>query len=159
MTHNGHLSPKKWLTLTWNGQFHLICNFSNHFPPKAHFSQNSNIFVLGGVHQPIFPDSQLLELFPMEAAQNDPQWPILPPKWLELTQNGQFWSVCNFSHLFPQIFSPIFSPNHFPPKQLIFCKISKYLLGLGEDIGQFSRICNFLNCFPPKWLKMTQNGH
>ena len=29
--------------------------------------------------------------FHTEMAQNDPQWPILPLKWLELAQNGQFW--------------------------------------------------------------------
>ena len=35
-------------------------------------------------------------------AQNDPRWPILPSNWLRLAQNGQFWSIFNFSHLFPQ---------------------------------------------------------
>ena len=38
----------------------------------------------GGVHHPIFLDLQLFESFPTKVAQNDPQWPILPPKWLRL---------------------------------------------------------------------------
>ena len=33
---------------------------------------------------------------------SDPQWQILPKKWLRLAQNSQFWSFCRFLHLFPQ---------------------------------------------------------
>ena len=59
--------------------------------------------------------------------QNGPDWlkmanfgqfstfPIFShKKWLRLTQNGQFHPIHNFSNLFP-------------PKQLIFCQISKVL--------------------------------
>ena len=45
-------------------------------------------FVGVGVHWQIF---LLFRSFHTEPAQNDPQWPILPPKWLRLAQNGQFW--------------------------------------------------------------------
>ena len=98
-------SHKKWLRLTQNGQFCLIRNFSNLFPAKRLiFCQISKFSFLGwgGVHQPILPNLQLFKSFPTEMAQNDPQWPILPLKWFGLAQNGQFWSIFYFSHLFPQ---------------------------------------------------------
>ena len=72
------------------------------FPIFSHqsdsFSPNFKFFVLGGVHWQIFPDLQLFESFPTEAAQNDQQWLILPLKWLIFAQNGQIWSIFNFSH-------------------------------------------------------------
>ena len=49
--------------------------------------------------QPILPDSQLFQSFPTKVAQNDSEQPIcpihnfsnlFPPKWLRMTQNGQF---------------------------------------------------------------------
>ena len=68
------------------------------FPIFCHqsisFWEKSQIFSFprrGGVHWPIFLDLQLFELFHTKVAQNDPQWWILPPKWLGLVQNGQFW--------------------------------------------------------------------
>ena len=75
---------KKQLKLTRNGQFHLIYNFSNLFPPKwliiCQISKFSFLGV-GGVHWPIFPDLQLFKSLPTEVDQNNPQWQILPPKW------------------------------------------------------------------------------
>ena len=42
-------SPKKQLRLTQNGLFHLICNFSNLFPPKQlNFGKISKFFIGGG---------------------------------------------------------------------------------------------------------------
>ena len=42
-------SPKKQLRLTQNGLFHLICNFSNLFPPKQlNFGKISKFFIEGG---------------------------------------------------------------------------------------------------------------
>ena len=121
MTHNGHLFPKKWLTLTWNGQFHLICSFFNHFPPKRLIFHKISTFLFLGGTSANFPGFTTFRSVPMEAAQNDPQWPILPPKWLGLIQNGQFWSICNF----------------FPKKWLRL-----------TWNGQFHPICNFSNHFP-----------
>ena len=103
----------------------------------ACFWPNLKIFHWGGgVHWPnFFQIYNFLNHFQLE---NDPQWPILPPKWLGLAQNGQFWSIFNFSQVFPQKAAQIdskwpISPdsqlsNFFPPKQLIFGKISKYLI-------------------------------
>ena len=64
--------------MTQNGQFHLICNFSNLFPPKwLRMTRN-------GQFHPIRNFSHLF-----------------PPKWLKMTRNGQFCPICNFSNLFP----------------------------------------------------------
>ena len=59
---------------------------------------------------------------------------LFPPKWLRMTQNGQFCLICNFSNLFP-------------PKWLRMTQNS-----------QNSPIHNFSNLSPPKWLRMTWNG-
>ena len=91
-----------WLRLTQNGQFHLIHNFSNIFPPKwLIFHQISKFSFVGCWYKDQFSQiHNFFKLFPTEAAQNDSQWPNLPLKQLRLTHNGQFWSFCNFSHLF-----------------------------------------------------------
>ena len=49
-------SPKMRLRLTWNGQFHLIHNFSHLLPPKhLIFGEISKIFISrGGVHWQMF---------------------------------------------------------------------------------------------------------
>ena len=135
------------------------------FPAKlAHFWPN--VKTLGGYIGQIFPDLQLFELFPTAVAQNDPQWPILPLKWLGLAQNGQFWSIFNFCQVFPPKtwliltwngqFHPIHNfSNLFPPNWLIFGQMSKLW---GGTLAKFSQICSFLNCFQLQWLKMTHNG-
>ena len=109
----------------------------------------------GGYINSIFPDLQLFQLFPTAVAQNDPQWPILPPKWLKLVLNGQFWSIFNFSQVFLQKAAhidsewpnftqfttfPIFSHQigSFPAKSLFFW---------GSTLAKFPQICNFFNCF------------
>ena len=99
-------------------------------------------------------------------AQNDSEWPIspdsqlsnlFPPKWLRMTQNGQFSPIRNFSNLSPlkwlrmtwngQFFSIHNFSNLFPLKWLIM-----------TWNGQFHLIHNFSNLFPPKWLRMIRNG-
>ena len=81
-------SPKMRLRLTQNGQFSISPN-SQLFPSLAtkasHFWRNlKNFHFWGevGVHLPNFLDLQLFESFPTKVVQNDPQWPILPLKWL-----------------------------------------------------------------------------
>ena len=113
----------------------------------------------------IFPDLQLFESFPTGEAQNDPQWPILPPKWLRLAQNGQFWSFFNFSQVFPKKVAHIDSEwpissnsqlfQYFPTKSAHFWPNLKFW---GGTLAKFFQICNFFNCFQPQWLKMTPNG-
>ena len=124
----------KQLRMTWNGQFHLIHNFSNLFPPKwLIFDQISNFFIFwreGGTSAKFFQICNFLNFFQPE---NDPQWPILPPRWLGLARNGQFWSFFNFSQVFPQ-------------KQVRL-----------TQNGQFHLICNFSNLFPTKAAHFWQN--
>ena len=86
-------SPKMRLRFTQNGQFHLIHNFS-HLLPSKHviFGEISNIFIPGWRYiAKFFEYFNFSKLFHTKPAQNDPQWPILPLKWLRLAQNGQFW--------------------------------------------------------------------
>ena len=120
----------------------------------AHFSPNFKIFISQGVHWPIFPDLQLFKSFPTEVPQNDPQWPILPLKWLgwlEMTNFGQFSTFPIFSHQkLAQIDSewPILTnlqlSNLFLPMQLIFCQISKFLfLGGWGTSANFPRFATF----------------
>ena len=106
--------------------------------------------------------------FHTEAAHNDPQWQILPKKWLRLAQNGLFWSFCSFSIFSPKMrlrltrngqFHLIHNFSHLlPPKHLIFGEISKsFILGVGI-LANFLSFSTFLNHFTLKWLKMTHNG-
>ena len=126
--HSQLFLPKR-LRMTRNSQFHLIHNFSNLFPPKwLIFGQISNFFIFwgrGGTLAKFFQICYFLNHFQLE---NDPQWPIFPPKYLRLACNGQFWSIFNFLQVFP-------------PKQLRL-----------TQNGQFHLICNFSNLFPPKQL-------
>ena len=98
-----------------------------------------------------FPDLQLFESFPTRVAQNDPQWPILPPKWLGLAQNGQFSTFPRFPPKKQLIltrngqFHPIhFFSNLFPPNWFIFGQISKFWGGgVGEHWPNFPRFATF----------------
>ena len=111
---------------------------------------------------------------------NDPQWQIWPKTWLRLAQNGHF---CIFFYLFPQNEAEITQNGQFhlihnfshllPPKYLIFEEISKIFIWGGGYIGKFFEFCNFFNSFhtnvagndpqwqiwPKKWLRLAQNGH
>ena len=164
-------SPKMRLRLTWNGQFHPIHNFSHLLPPKhLIFLRNlkSNCSFLGkGYISKCFEFLNFFKLFHTKVAQNDPQWQILPKKWLRLAQNSQFWSFCRFFHLFPQNqaqidswngqFHPIHNFSHLlPPKFLIFGEISKIFIPWRRDTSaNFLSFFNFSNHFTPKQLKMT----
>ena len=95
--------------------FHILVNFcpsdhsTNH--QKLNFIQKPTLNFLkiyfqslwgGGNISNFFEFFNFFKLFHTEVAQNDPQWQILPKKWLRLAQNGQFRSFCMFFHLFPQ---------------------------------------------------------
>ena len=126
------------------------------FPNKAaHFLPNFKMFILGGGGY-ISQFSQILQLFksfPMEVAQNDPQWPILPPRQLRLAQNGQVWSIFNFCHLLPQKVAQIdsewpISPDlhlfqSFPTKVAHFSPNFKIIVLGGGTLANFPRFCNF----------------
>ena len=94
-------------------------------------------------------------------AQNDPQWPILPLKWLRLARNGQFWSIFNFFQVFPQKAAHI--DSKWPVSQFTTFPIFSHQTGSclaksqffrGGTLAKFSQICNFLNCFQLQWLKI-----
>ena len=109
--------PKKWLRLAPNGQFWSFCRFFHLFPQNEAqidsewpISPDSQLFPIF-YHQSIsfleksqkfsfhgegyiskfFEFFNFFKSFHTKVAQNDPQWPILPPKWLGWAQNGQFW--------------------------------------------------------------------
>ena len=70
--------PLKWLRMTWNGQFHPICNFSNFFPPKwLRMTRNGQFHLICNFSN------------------------LFPPKWLRMTQNSQFHPIHNSPNLFP----------------------------------------------------------
>ena len=127
---------------------------------------------------PILPNLQLFQSFPIKVAHFLPNFKIFVsggkggtlanfPRLTTLTRNGQFWLICNFSHLFPQKVSqidlewPILPDWHlfqsFPTKAAHFSPNFKIFIWGGTS-ANFSRFCNFLNCFQLKWLKMTHNG-
>ena len=143
-------SPKMWLRLTWNGQFHPIHNFSHLLAPKhLIFGEISKIFIPGegGTLANILSFSTYLNHFTLEwlkmtlngkfCQKSDLDWlqkanfhhfaglSIFSSKMgLRLTHNGQFHPNLNFFHLLP-------------PKHLIFGEISKiFILGRGY-IGKF----------------------
>ena len=107
--------------MTQNIQFYLIHNFSNLFPPKwLIFGQVSKFFIFweeGGTSAKLSQICNFLNHFQLE---NDPQWPILPPKWLRLAQSGQFWSILNFSQVFPQKAAQIDSKWPISPDSQLF---------------------------------------
>ena len=133
-------SPKMRLRLTRNGQFHLIHNFSHLLPPKhLIFGEISKIFISeGGYISKFFEFSNFFKSFHTNVAGNDPQWQIWPKKWLRLGQNGHF---CIFFYLFPQNEAEITRNGQFhlihnfshllPPKHLIFGEISKIFISGG----------------------------
>ena len=187
---NGHfciffyLFPQNEAEITRNGQFHLIHNFSHLLPPKRLiFGEISKIFISGGVGRYIgkfFEFSNFFKSFLTNAAGNDPQWQIWPKKWLRLGQNGHF---CIFFYLFPQNEADITRNGQFhlihnfshllPPKRLIFGEILKIFISGGGYISIFFEFSNFFKSFhtnvaendpqwqiwPKKWLRLGQNSH
>ena len=152
--------PKMWLRLAQNDQFWSFCRFFHLFPQNetqidlewpispdsqlfpsfatktSHFWRNLKNFIPAGWGYigKFFEFFNFFKLFHTRVAQNDPQWQILPKKWLRLAQNGQFWSICRFFHHFLQNetqidlewpISPIHNFSHLlPPKCLILGEIS-----------------------------------
>ena len=149
-------SPKMRLRLTLNGQFHLIHNFPHLLPPKhLIFGEISKIFIFGeGYIGKFFEFSNFFKSFHTNAAGNDPQWQIWPKKWLRLGQNGHF---CIFFYLFPQNEAEITQNGQFhlihnfshllPPKHLIFGEISKSFISGGGYINKFFWVFQLFKSF------------
>ena len=161
-------SPKMRLKLTRNGQFHLIHNFSHLLLPKhLIFGEISKIFISwGGTSANFFEFSKFFKYFQTNAAGNDLQWQIWPKKWLRLGQNSHF---CIFFYLFPQNETEITRNGQFhlihnfshllPLKHLIFGEISKiFISGRGGTSANFLSFPTFSNRFTPMWFEMTYNG-
>ena len=72
-----------------------------------------------------------------------------------MTWNGQFCPICNFSNLYPPKWLRMTQNGQFH-LQLFQSFPLKWLRMTGN--GQFCPIHNFSNLFPPKWLGMTGNG-
>ena len=113
MMHNGEFCQKRGLDWLKMGQFWSFCMFSHLFSQNeaqidsewpssldsqlflsfatkvSHFWRNLKNFCSGGGGSSLA--NFLFELFPTKVVQNDPQWPILSLKWLELAWNRQFW--------------------------------------------------------------------
>ena len=137
------------------------------FATKAsHFWRNLKSLCLRGYISNFFEFLNFFKSFHTREAQNDPQWQILPKKWLRLLK------IANFGHL--QVF-PSFPPksgsdlpwmaNHpihnfshlLPPQYLIFGEISQiFILGGGTSANFLS--FQLFESFTPNWLKMTHNG-
>ena len=113
-----------------------------------------------------FEFSNFFKSFHSNVSENDPQWQIWTKKWLrlgqnshfciffylfpqneaEITQNGQFHLIHNFSHLLQQ-------------NRLIFGEISKNFVSEGRGTStNFLSFPTFSNRFTPIRLKMTHNG-
>ena len=69
---------------------------------------------------------------------------LFPQNEAEITRNGQFHLIHNFSHLLP-------------PKRLIFGEISKIFISGGGTLANFVSFPPFSNRFTPMWLEMTHN--
>ena len=126
------------------------------FATKAsHFGEISKIFISvggGGYIGNFFEFSNFFKSFHTNTAENHPQWQIWPKKWLRLSQNDHF---CIFFYLFPQNEAEITRNGQFhlihnfshllPPKHLIFGEISKFSFwggGMPNPMGMVSSIYN-----------------
>ena len=123
------------------------------------------IFISGGYISNFFEFSNFFKSFYTNAAGNDPQWQIGPKKWLRFSQNGHF---CIFFYLFPQNEAEITRNGQFhlihnfshllPPKHLIFGEISKIFISGGGTSANFLSFPTFSNRLTAMWLEMTHNG-
>ena len=110
----------------------------------------------GGLHWNIFEFLSFWKSFHTEAAQNDAQWRILPKKGLRLAQNGQFWSFCMFSHLFPQNEAQIDSEWPISLDSQLFLSFATKVSHFWRNLKNFcsgggSSLANFLfELFPTK---------
>ena len=193
MANYGHFAcfsiftPKMRLRLTQNSQFHPIHNFSHLLPPKCLiFGEISKIFIQGGSTSAIFLSfSTFFKSFHTEAAQNDPQWQILPKSGLDWLQMANFGHFECFFHFFPQNEAQIDSEWPISPDSQLFpsfaTKVSHFWRNLknfhscggwGGYIGKFFEFFNFFELFhtkpsqndpqwpiwPLKWPRLAQNG-
>ena len=137
------------------------------FATKAsHFWRNLKSFHFwGGTSANFLSFPTFSNAFHTNLAGNDPQWQIWPKKWLRLGQNGHF---CIFFYLFPQNEAEITRNGQFhlihnfshllPPKLLIFGEISKIFISGGGTSAIFLSFPTFSNRFTPMRLEMTHNG-
>ena len=110
-------------------------NFPAFFSCISFLEKSQKFSFLGGYICNFFEFSHFLKLFHTNAAGNDPQWQIWPKTWLRLGQNGHF---CIFFYLSPQNEAEITRNGQFhlihnfshllPPKHLIFGEISKIFI-------------------------------
>ena len=140
-----------WLEManfTWFTTFPIFCHQSISFLEKF---KKCSLWGEGGTSA-IF---QLFELFPTKVAQNDTQWPILPPKWFGLAQNFNFFQV------FPQKEAQIALEWPISPNLQLFqsfpTKASHFWRG-GGTLANFPRFATFwiiFNQSGSKWPTMT----
>ena len=176
-------SPKMRLRLTRSGQFHLIPNFSNLLPPRCLiFGEIPKIFISAGGTSAIF--FWVFQLFQIVWHQCSWKWPTmenLAKTWLRLGQNSHF---CIFFYLFPQNEAEITQNGQFhlipnfshllPTKHLIFGEIPKiFISGVGGVHRQIFWVFQLFQIvwhhaagndpqwqiWPKKWLRLGQNGH
>ena len=166
------------VNFTWFTTFPIFCHQS------ISFWRNLKNFRFwgGGVHWQIFEFSNFFKSFHINAAENDPQWQILPKKWLRLGQNGHF---CTFFYLFPQNEAEIDSEWSISPDSQLFPSFATkashfwrnlkiFVSGGGGtsanflSIGKFFEFSNFFKSFhinaaendpqwqiwPKKWLRL-----
>ena len=161
-------SPKMRLRLTWNGQLHLIHNFSHLLPPKwLIFGEISKIFIPAR-------GEYIRNFLSFSTFSN-----YFTPKLLKMTHNGEFcqksgldWlKMANFGHLacfsifslkmrlrltWNGQFHPIHNVSHLlPPKCLIFGEMSKIFISWRGYIGKFFEFFNFFKLFH---TKVAQNN-
>ena len=134
--HFAGFSPKVWLRLTWNGQFHRIHNFSNHFTAKA------------PQKWPTMAKFTWPTVFPIFSHRSGLEW---------LGQNGQFCPIRNFCNLFPQSKAEIDLEWPISPDSQLFQSFPT------KSGSERLRMANFtwLTVFPifshrsgPEWLGM-----
>ena len=128
------------LRLTWNGQFHLIHNFSHLLPPKhLIFGEISKIIISKwGYIGKFFEFSNFFKSFHTNAGGNDPQWQIWPKKWIRLGQNAQFF---RFFYLFPQNETKIDSEWSISPDSQLFPSFATKASHFWRNLKNFHLHC------------------
>ena len=146
MTNFGHFagfpifSPKMWLRLTHNGQFHPIHNFYHLLPPKHLISgEISKIFVRsgGGYIGKFFWFCNFLNCFTLD--------------WLKMTLKGNFFQKSGLDWLQMTNFGHFAGFSNFPPKWgSDWLGMANFTWSRTENDPQWL-------IFPPKWLGLAQN--
>ena len=150
MTNFGHFagfpifSPKMWLRLTRNGQFHLIHNFSHLLPPKhLILGEISKIFIPGegGTLANILSFSTYLNHFTLEWLKMTLNGKFVWKKWLRLAPKSQFLSFCRFIHLFPQNEAQIDLEWPISPYSQLFPSFATKVSHFWRNLKNFSFLC------------------